>query len=156
MILHGRIFCGHWRLMVFGLAATLGCGEDDGIGERTAVRGVVTYNGQPVPGGTVSFLNDTAGGRNGGGDIGPDGSYAATTMKPGDGLVPGKYKVTVSSVEVDMSKVVGNPGGLYRSDLIKKAPKKINVPKKFANPTTSGLALEVKSEPLTYDIKLAD
>jgi len=147
---------GPWVLTVLGLVSVLGCGEDDEIGQRYAVTGVVTYNGEPVPNGNVSFTTDAPGGRSGSADIKPGGSYSASTLTPGDGLLPGKYKVAVNSVEIDMKDVIGKPGGLYRTDLIKKAPKKRNVPQKYSNPAKSGLTVEVKQEPVKFDIKLTD
>ena len=71
-------------------------------------------------------------------------------------MLPGRYKVAVNSVEVDMKDVVGKPGGLYRTDLTKKAPRKRNVPKKYANPATSGLTVDVKQEAVKFDITLTD
>jgi hypothetical protein len=147
---------GPWALTALGLVSVLGCGEEDELGQRYAVHGVVTYNGEPVPNGSVSFMTDAPGGRSGSADIKPDGSYSATTLTTGDGLLPGKYNVAVNSVEVDMKDVVGKPGGLYRTDLIKKAPKKRNVPKKYASPVTSGLTVEVKQDAVKFDITLTD
>jgi len=145
-----------WVLAGLGLLPLLGCGEDDEIGQRYAVNGVVTYNGEPVPNGSVSFSTEAPGGRSGSADIKPDGSYSATTLTPGDGLLPGKYKVAVNSVEIDMKDVVGKPAGLYRTDLIKKAPKKRNVPKKYESPATSGITVDVKQEPVKFNITLTD
>jgi len=139
------------------LAFLHGCGEDDGVGTRYPVRGTVTYKGQPVPNGTVSFMTEAKDGRSGGGGINPDGTYEASTVSPGDGLLPGRYKVSVTSVEVDMESVVKKPTGtIYRTDMTRKAPKKKNIPDRYSNPVRSGLTFEVKPESNTYDIPLTD
>ena len=44
------------------LLTLIGCGEDDGIGKRYPVKGIVTLQGEPVPKGTVNFMPEEAGG----------------------------------------------------------------------------------------------
>lgn len=71
-----------------------GCGEAGP--ELHALSGKVTYKGQPVPQARLVFhpqftgpnwmpvaTTDTA------------GAFAASTKVPGDGMIPGRYKVTV-------------------------------------------------------------
>jgi hypothetical protein len=154
MTSHPRNRCCGSILASIGLLTLIGCGEDDGIGKRYPVKGVVTLQGEPVPKGTVNFMPDEAGGRSAAGDLKDDGSYSATTLTPGDGMLPGKYKVSITAIEIDLTKVHGKPGGLYRTDLINKAPRKLLVPKKYESPATSGLTIEVKPESNKYDIAL--
>jgi hypothetical protein len=144
--------------MIAGLALlpVIGCGPDDGIGKRYPVSGTVTYQGKPVPRGTVTFTPESTEGRPAAADIDPDGSYTATTATPGDGMLPGKYRVSIHAVESDMSVVKGKVGGTHRVDLIAKAPKKALVPSKYADPSTSQLTVEVKPESNTFDFKLTD
>src|SRR4051795_1119568 len=89
--------------MLIGLVpiVAIGCGEDDGIGQRYPVSGKVTYKGEPVAKGTVGFVPMDSGGRVANGDLQPDGSYTLTTHTPRDGALPGKYRVSVSAVEID-------------------------------------------------------
>src|SRR4051794_35506157 len=95
--------------MIVGLRLrpAIGCGPDDGIGRRYPVSGTVTYKGQPVPLGTVTFTPESTEGRPAAGDIEADGSYTATTATTGDGMLPGKYKVSINAVDRDMSVVKG-------------------------------------------------
>jgi hypothetical protein len=101
------------------LLVVLGC-SDDGMGKRYKVTGKVTYKGQPVAKGTINFVPQTQGNQGAQGQI-EDGSYSLMTLSPGDGALPGDYKVTVSSRQVDeaaakaaaeeQAKKKGVPGG---------------------------------------------
>jgi hypothetical protein len=73
-------------LTLLGLA---GCGS----GGRVPVQGSVSYKGEPVDNGTISFLTTGAGGEatNAGGDI-KDGKYAIDAER---GPKPGKYRVEI-------------------------------------------------------------
>src|SRR5690242_6414158 len=62
------------------------------------VSGLVTYRGQPLKTGVVAFHHTDGKSPLVKGDIGPDGRFALTTRRPGDGAVPGEYRVTVSSM----------------------------------------------------------
>ena len=86
--------------------------------------GKVTFeDGSPVTFGGIVFETENfmAEGR-----INADGSYTLYSLKVGDGLPPGKYKVGISSREVDDR---GRP--TYYVD------------PQFSNPATSGLSAEV-------------
>ena len=146
-------------LVGFGLAAMIliGCGEDDGIGRRYPVSGTIKYHGQPVPKATVTFTPADAGaGRPATGGTDEGGSYRLGTASSEDGALPGKYVVTVSAVELDLSKTKNVPGGMYRADIIVKAPKKSTVPAKYSSTKTSPLSAEVKAERNTFDFTLED
>jgi hypothetical protein len=87
------------------LAAT-GCG-----GGLASVSGVVTLDGKPVEGATVSFTPATGDGGGVGGSYGKidaQGTYSLRTVV-GDrsGSVPGKHKVTISLSKSDAT----NPEG---------------------------------------------
>jgi len=134
-----------------------GCGEDDGIGKRYPVSGTVTYKGQPVPKATVVFSPaDAQTGRPATSTTDSDGVYQLTTASPGDGALPGKYAVTVSAIERDLSKTKNAAGGMYRADIILKAPKKLMVPAKYGERKSSTLTVEVKPERNTFDFPLED
>jgi len=84
---------------VIAFAAGLaGCGSGQ-LG-TASVSGKVSFNGAPVPGGTITFY--PAGGEAGtesrpaSGPIKPDGTFVLTTYEEGDGAVPGKYTVGFS------------------------------------------------------------
>src|SRR5262249_20719765 len=124
---------------------------------RYRVSGKVTYRGEPVTKGSVTFTPmDQGSGRTATGELQSDGSYTLTTATPGDGALPGKYRVSISAVEIDRSVTKGKPGGMYRVDVLAKAPRKDLVPPKYGDPNTSTLAAEVKAEPNTFHFDLSD
>jgi len=88
-----------WRfsLMVV-LVASAGC-SDQGF-PLTPVQGKVTFGGAPCPAaGTISFFpKEVAEGlprRPAQGRFGLDGEFQVTTFEENDGLVPGRYAVSV-------------------------------------------------------------
>jgi hypothetical protein len=74
-----------------------GCGGDP---KPVKVQGKVTLDGQPVANALVVFLPvEEGGGRQATGSTKADGSFQLETFKPGDGALPGQYKVTVNYTE---------------------------------------------------------
>lgn len=91
-------------LMLGAAALVAGCG-----GGASSVSGVVTLDGKPVEGATVTF-NPVGGGGLGSstGKTGPDGRYTLRTVaadKPG--AAPGNHKVSISLTRSDAK----NPDG---------------------------------------------
>lgn len=87
---------GIWVFGCLGLFAFSGCG--DGLPQRAPVAGSVTFNGQPVSEGTVTFF-PTAG-RAALGKIQADGTFRLTTYDEGDGALLGEHRVTIEAVKV--------------------------------------------------------
>jgi hypothetical protein len=151
-------------LVVAGLVlAVIGCG-DDGFGQsRYKVSGKVNYNGSPIEKGEISFVPQGGEGRAATGTI-KNGYYTLTTLTEGDGAVPGKYMVTVSSRNVDLTaaqeKVKGlAPGAALPQDYVAKAIKdaKSNIPAKYGLAETTPLKdYEVKAQSNTFNFELTD
>ena len=117
-------------LLVIATALCLvGCNSSN----LTTVTGKVTYNDKPVTTGTVSFVS--ADKPTAYGNIGPDGTYALMTDKPGDGATPGSYQVSIVALE-DM-------GDRMPEDRDPLPPPVI--PDKYSNAATSGLTAEVEA-----------
>jgi hypothetical protein len=147
-------------LVALVVVAWAGCG-DDGFGQRYPVRGTVTYQGRPVTQGSIAFTPAEAGAaRSASGPIREDGTYEMTTLTPGDGVLPGKYFVTVQAFARDRARVAKVeqpiPGGPINLIQLTKIPQKPLVPAKYAVPQTSGLTIEVKDAPMTFAIELVD
>jgi hypothetical protein len=83
------------------ILTTVGCGK----GSVTKVEGVVTLDGKPLPGATVSFV-PVGEGKPAFGRTDNDGSFRLTTFRTDDGALPGEYQVTVV-VEEANEKMVG-------------------------------------------------
>jgi hypothetical protein len=124
------------------LFLTAGCGGSGSPYDYVPVSGNVTYeDGTPLPiGGFVIkfFALDApqvagASPRLGQADVGADGSFSsATSYKPGDGLIPGKHRVSF----------------LYAND---KAGKSL-VPMKYTVPKESPLIVDTANLPLEIKV----
>ena len=96
-------------LSVAAAATTLGCGG--GYEGLVPLEGAVTFDGAAPPApGVVQLVPIEALGshpkRTATGQFGPDGRYEASSFKPGDGVYPGRYHVTVicNKRDLDYSK----------------------------------------------------
>ncbi|MHC5541310.1 peptidase associated/transthyretin-like domain-containing protein [Singulisphaera rosea] len=146
--------------------AAPGCG-DDGLGTRYSVSGKVLYKGEPVKKANISFIPTSPDGRGATGSV-QDGYYSLTTLTPGDGALPGSYKVTVDDRQVDSNQVQTDSNALAKKrgvtynaipqELQIKAAKKAKgaLPGKYQIAETSDLQKDVKAESNTIDINLAD
>jgi hypothetical protein len=140
---------GLTRVLAFCFSTTLagllgGCGPGEDPHPATVpVQGKVTYQGQPVPKGTITF--QPADGRPAVGEIQPDGTYRLSTFGEKDGAIPGVHKVMILANTGDPTKMPSTPGYVAPKDL---------VPQKFAKPETSGLEATVSKDKTSYDFDL--
>lgn len=113
--------------------------------EMASVSGKVTYEGNPVTKGTISFQPLDPAGRPAVGEIGPDGSYSLQTEVPGDGALLGEYRVAITAREDVILDYIPK----------KPVPPKLLVPKKYEDPGTSELKAVVKSgsNDFPFDLK---
>jgi len=137
----------------------LGCGDQSGLAKRYPVTGRVTYKGEPVEKGTISFIPVQADGRAAAGEI-TNGSYSLTTSTPNDGALPGSYKVTVVSKELDTTKLkeVAKGGQFHHDADFAKATKnaKSLIPARFSLADTSDLKADVEAKSNTKNFELTD
>ncbi len=86
--------------LVPALLACAGCGS--GQAKAVKVRGVLTLDGKPLSGATVTFIPSVeSSGRMASGRTEADGGFQLTTFRTEDGALPGEYKVTVELVQAD-------------------------------------------------------
>jgi hypothetical protein len=116
-------------------------------GETTIqVKGKVLVDGQPLTVGTVIFTPDAARGNTSmhepRGQLDANGVYHLYQTKDNPAVSPGWYKISISTQRLKDPKDPFSYVSL--------------IPTKFANPETSGLALEVVANPSpgAYDIAL--
>ena len=83
-------------LAVPALLVMASCGTDDGLGKRYPVSGTVTYNGNPLEKGDISFVSEDLKNNFGATGIITNGSYTLSTGGNDDGAQAGKYKVTIT------------------------------------------------------------
>jgi hypothetical protein len=124
----------------------VGCGT--GRPPLVATTGTVTLDGKPVASATVTLM-PRAGGRPATGTTDQAGRFTLSTFAPGDGAVVGGYDAVVTKLE--LKKPVAG-GGVAADDGL--APDTMGaipaeedyrslLPKRYADPRTSGLAVEV-------------
>jgi hypothetical protein len=114
-----------------------------GCGNRVKVKGVVTLDGNPIPGAIITFIPEGGGGQNATGITKQDGSFRLATLQENDGVNPGTYKVTVVYTE----GVDTGPGGNVREVMQaqmkaqhqKKKPPKYVIPPQYSDPNRTVL-----------------
>jgi len=121
------------------LLLAAGCGTPEP--ELFPLAGRVLYRGRPVAGAELGFHPLFEGpGWSPVAVTGEDGSFQAATKQPGDGVLPGRYKVTV----------VWHP---ETSDG-EESPNRL--PARYASPVTSDLEVEAGTDsdtPFTFELK---
>jgi hypothetical protein len=120
-------------LLVLAALAALAVG---GCGSKSVsvvpVKGKVLLGGQPLQTGSVSTTPPA--GRGSRGSIEADGSFELSTFGDHDGALPGTHAVAVIAREPSIgSGPEATPGRLL-------------VPKRYTDPTTSDLSIEVKAD----------
>ena len=145
----GRLPSCVWALLSALCVLLAGC-DSSKLPTRVPVQGRVTYQGQPLPAGIVGFTPIDAGlespNRPAIAEIGRDGFYRVSSFRPGDGLVPGEYRVTVESY-------VSRPRGIED----RNAPTVSRIPLRYADVAKSALRFTVPADahqPLTNAIDL--
>ena len=133
------------RAVLFGIFCTtlIGCGSNLG-----SVSGTVTLDGKPFAGsdhlrGTVQFIPDTGHGTMASGYLDENGKYELSSGSR-VGVLPGKYVVTVSAIEIIPPKIPGGAAG-----------GKAASPARYANPKTSGFTADVVRGDNTFDFALS-
>jgi len=112
------------------------------------VRGLITSEGQPLEGVTVAFRprDPSNGQRPANGKTGPDGRYELSTFTAGDGAMAGEFGVTLLKFPPVVADDSQSGDGEYVPPEGPLPPPPANVlPKRYADPKTSGMAAEVKA-----------
>ena len=134
--------------MFVALALTVaiaGCG--DSRGPTGTVSGKVTFKGQPVTEGMVSFVS--AEGHGASGLLDSAGNYTLVTAD-GPGVPAGDYKVAIRP------PVTGDPDELPIDFDPAEQPEYPNIPSKYRSPTNSSLTATVKEDANTFDFDMTD
>jgi hypothetical protein len=168
-----------WRALAIPALLSVSCVGCGGNSNPTTYKviGVVTVDGKPIDGATVSFTDVANGPHAAVSKTDSEGKYALTTFEAGDGAVPGTYKVSVTKYGKEEEAGPYNPAGdeeiipegdqdafeaAYGADMAAtqakgwKPPKTWNdVNDKYASGESSGLVYTVTAEDdQVYDIAL--
>jgi len=137
-------------VMAGALALIVGC-SDSGL---NPVHGTVTFEGKPLPTGSVRFY-PAAGGRPAVGQIQPDGTYRLATVEPGDGAKPGRYRVAIEAID---STAIGPAPASLEEEMQFGGTGKTSVtyllPQEFSSHKSSGLTASVEDQDNTIDFDL--
>jgi hypothetical protein len=124
------------------LALAAGCGPN-----LAQVSGKVTYNGEPVKGGTLIFSpvseSQNSPGRPGSAEIQQDGTFVVTTERPRDGAVVGRHRITFTPPPQELTQE-------QRTD-----PTYIAPPPPYMDVQPREAEVEIKSGSNTIEIQLA-
>jgi hypothetical protein len=117
-----------------------GCGGGKGT---VPVKGTVKLDGKPLARATVLFVAQTPGGRDATGSTDANGVFRLTTFEPGDGALPGNYKVVIQpTAEAD-----GGPPAATIEEAQQAKPrpkaKTAAVPAKYTQPNQTTLTQDV-------------
>ena len=120
-----------------------GCSNQDAatkpIGQTYPVTGkIVLSSGKPLTSGRVFLVGEQQGTPPSSGEIQSDGAFKLTTKLPGDGAMPGKYKLRIEPI-IDASK--------SKKGKLPQAP----FPNKYLDEDSSEVYVTVKAEPTTLD-----
>jgi hypothetical protein len=85
--------------MLCGCAGGCGASGSGTLPELIPVKGKVTFKGKPVAIGTIRFEPDDYG-RPAAGKLQSDGTFVLTTLKEGDGVVPGHHRVSITNFDI--------------------------------------------------------
>lgn len=147
----------HSMTSVFTLASlclVVGCGGT--TSDMGTVKGVVTYNGKPVPAGTITF-QPVSGDRPSTGRIESDGTYRLSSLVPGDGARLGEHKVFIEAKTVtDLGTKAKSMADEAKLDGSLSKPPTVtwHVPEKYASADTSGLTANVDKGTNTIDFNI--
>lgn len=169
-------------LVAFGSAlAVVGCNQQSGI-KTYPVTGTVTYNGKPVSGATVSYMNDAdASAPRSSGSTDSDGRFSLSTfVGPREvlrGAPSGSYKVAIVKMSAEVQQAAAGSANwenlsekerqAQMSNMWQKrneasrqgAPSKpkSEIPERYGKPESSGLtATVVVGENEAREFKLTD
>lgn len=142
-----------FRLLIIGLSLAGLCGCGSGRPKTVAVKGTVTYNGDPVEGASVVFFKDE-GAPPATGQTDASGGFVLTTFDHHDGAVPGDYVVTVAKMESAPDRT--DDGRIPVAAPAVAKPKSL-IPIKYSEPKASGLSETVSaSGPNEFQFDLTD
>ncbi|MGY8767714.1 MAG: carboxypeptidase-like regulatory domain-containing protein [Pirellulales bacterium] len=134
-----------------------GCGGGESLpADAATVKGVVTHNGSPLAGATITF-KQTGGKQVAFGKSDASGAYQLTSVNVDGGTLAGSYTVTVTKYEVTGGDEldVDDPNYDGAPDDEEAEPANL-LPEKYGDISTSGLEFKVAVGANDIKIELAD
>ncbi len=124
-----------WKcaISLAALAILVGCRSQEGP-DTMPVTGVVTQEGLPVAGAKVVFAPTAVGLQAASGTTDLEGRFELTTLRAGDGAVPGSYNVGISKTK-GAEPEAAIPEGLSDEEATKRAAEKFYASKEALTAT---------------------
>jgi len=148
-------------LVLIGILVCWSAGCSDSKIVTGYVEGVITFNGEPVSSATITFNPQGTEGQSAVGFSNEKGVYKLTTQggKDEGGAIPGDYLVTISKSDVPIIPL--DQANYNQQTTQTTAPgvaPKYNaiLPKKYNDPSTSGLTATVKKGKNTIPFELTE
>lgn len=130
------------------LIGLVGCGGNSNRPRTSQVKGVVTFDGKPLPSGSLLFV-PTSGGPTAQGKILEDGSYELGTFLEDDGAVLGTFKVMITAYTQPKGGA-----GLPEDAINGNAASIALIPEIYGDLENSGLTATVAESPNTINFDL--
>lgn len=130
-------------VLVMGLLILGGCGKRSPI-PLVKVQGQLQYKGQPVPDVTVTLVPQE-GQRAATGKTDAQGRFRLGTLAPGDGAMPGKYKIILAkTAAVESAPQAAELPDITQEGKIAAPPSAgAGLPAKYTTPGTTPLTCEI-------------
>lgn len=131
---------------LIGSLAGCGGGKDrwtDARPKTVKAAGTVQYQGQPVPQATLTFTPATHEGQGAVAVTDDSGNFQLMTFEPGDGAIPGRYRVTAVKFPAE-SALSDGPSDSNEAPVAKEL--KSSLPTKYSRPATTDLEIEISSD----------
>jgi hypothetical protein len=144
---------GLWTAIL--LASGSGCGES---GKPIPTDGLVTLDGKPVDGATVTFHPEAKEGRAATGLTDAEGVFQLQTFAEADGALPGAYKVTVVKTEAAAAPgPASGPEQMMKTMFHRKKKPSSLLPREYAEISRTPLRARVPEEksPVKLELKRA-
>lgn len=141
-----KVPAGLW-MWAAAFAVLSGCGSNGNL-PVYPVKGKIMFEGQPMKGGGAITFVPTGGqaGAQGGGEIKEDGTYELTTYTPGDGSIPGDFRVVITQVTVKEPTPAPDGSAPIPADGPNVAPAD-QIPQIYGDYTNSPLTAKVEAKP---------
>jgi len=123
------------------------------------VTGVVTYQGSPVTGATVTFSPQGGGVRAAAATTDAQGNFQLTTLQSNDGAMPGEYRVVVTKIETTSTEMTDEEmqKHIEKHGAPPTVESKNLLPEKYAKRDTTDLTATVKQgEKNHFEFALSD
>jgi len=148
-----RSWTGSFFVASFGFFLLAGC-ETDTVGEVVPAAGVVTLDGKPIAGVSITLLpQEGVKGRGGYGTTGEDGSFSLQTETEVPGVSPGNYRVLMQKYAMPDGSPIPPDTSAADAGVVNQLPSLYNDPQQspvtvtFPTPDGQPVKIDLKSRP---------